>query len=41
MLSLPYQKYWSMIAYNNAKLCNTLFARELAKVCYYNVLFVL
>lgn len=26
------QKYWSMTAYNNAKLCNVLFARELGRV---------
>lgn len=32
LLSPPKQKYWSMTAYNNAKLCNVLFGRELAKV---------
>ncbi|XP_055536554.1 WW domain-containing oxidoreductase-like [Wyeomyia smithii] len=30
-LSLPANKYWSMIAYNNVKLFNVLFAFELAK----------
>ncbi|KAL5277107.1 WWOX family protein [Megaselia abdita] len=30
-LSPPASKYWSMMAYNNAKLCNVLFAIELAK----------
>lgn len=25
------QKYWSMMAYNNAKLCNVLFVKELSK----------
>ncbi|XP_030382885.1 WW domain-containing oxidoreductase [Scaptodrosophila lebanonensis] len=29
-LSPPAEKYWSMMAYNNAKLCNVLFAQELA-----------
>ncbi|XP_037958494.1 WW domain-containing oxidoreductase [Teleopsis dalmanni] len=29
-LSPPPEKYWSMMAYNNAKLCNVLFAQELA-----------
>lgn len=28
----PQHKFWSMIAYNNSKLCNVLFAMELAKV---------
>ncbi|XP_061514145.1 WW domain-containing oxidoreductase isoform X2 [Anopheles gambiae] len=27
----PQHKFWSMIAYNNSKLCNVLFAMELAK----------
>lgn len=27
----PSNKYWSMIAYNNAKLCNVLFAKALAQ----------
>lgn len=31
-LSPPPEKYWSMMAYNNAKLCNVLFAQELAQV---------
>lgn len=31
LLSPPASKYWSMMAYNNVKLCNVLFARELAK----------
>ncbi|KAJ8921164.1 hypothetical protein NQ315_013636 [Exocentrus adspersus] len=26
-------KYWDMMAYNNSKLCNVLFARQLAKNC--------
>ena len=30
-LSPPYAKYWSMIQYNNAKLCNVLFAHELGR----------
>ncbi|XP_055631233.1 WW domain-containing oxidoreductase [Toxorhynchites rutilus septentrionalis] len=30
-LSPPPNKFWSMLAYNNAKLCNVLFAFELAK----------
>ncbi|KAM8715297.1 hypothetical protein ACLKA7_002363 [Drosophila subpalustris] len=30
-LSPPAEKYWSMMAYNNAKLCNVLFAQELAQ----------
>lgn len=30
-LSPPASKYWSMIAYNNAKLCNVLFAHELGR----------
>uniref|UniRef100_A0A1B0BCB9 WW domain-containing oxidoreductase n=1 Tax=Glossina palpalis gambiensis TaxID=67801 RepID=A0A1B0BCB9_9MUSC len=30
-LSPPPKKYWSMIAYNNVKLCNVLFTLELAK----------
>ncbi|CAK9807295.1 WW domain-containing oxidoreductase [Anthophora plagiata] len=30
-LSPPAYKYWSMGAYNNSKLCNVLFAQELAK----------
>ncbi|XP_070132875.1 WW domain-containing oxidoreductase isoform X1 [Drosophila bipectinata] len=30
-LSPPPEKYWSMMAYNNAKLCNVLFAQELAQ----------
>ncbi|XP_058460456.1 WW domain-containing oxidoreductase [Malaya genurostris] len=30
-LSPPLNKFWSMAAYNNAKLCNVLFAFELAK----------
>lgn len=30
-LNVPASKYWSMIAYNNVKLCNALFARELGK----------
>ncbi|EDW03853.1 WW domain-containing oxidoreductase [Drosophila grimshawi] len=30
-LSPPAEKYWSMIAYSNAKLCNILFAQELAQ----------
>lgn len=32
VLSPPAKKYSSMMAYNNAKLCNVLFARGLAKV---------
>lgn len=31
-LSPPAEKYWSMMAYNNVKLCNVLFAQELAQV---------
>ncbi|KOC70667.1 WW domain-containing oxidoreductase [Habropoda laboriosa] len=31
LLSPPAYKYWSMEAYNNSKLCNILFAQELAK----------
>ncbi|KAG4067072.1 hypothetical protein HA402_000063 [Bradysia odoriphaga] len=37
------QKYWSMMAYNNAKLCNVLFARELGRrwqtkgICVYSL----
>lgn len=31
-LSPSYGKYWSMMAYNNVKLCNVLFAKELARV---------
>ncbi|XP_058837731.1 WW domain-containing oxidoreductase [Topomyia yanbarensis] len=31
ILSPPANKYWSMVAYNNAKLCNVLFAFELSK----------
>lgn len=31
LLSPPASKYWSMMAYNNAKLCNVLFAKELAQ----------
>uniref|UniRef100_A0A182ITM3 WW domain-containing oxidoreductase n=1 Tax=Anopheles atroparvus TaxID=41427 RepID=A0A182ITM3_ANOAO len=27
----PPQRFWSMVAYNNSKLCNVLFAMELAK----------
>lgn len=30
-LSPPSSKYWSMIQYNNAKLCNVLFAHELGR----------
>ncbi|XP_023170717.2 WW domain-containing oxidoreductase [Drosophila hydei] len=30
-LSPPAEKYWSMMAYNNAKLCNVLFTQELAE----------
>ncbi|XP_026834914.1 WW domain-containing oxidoreductase isoform X2 [Drosophila erecta] len=30
-LSPPPEKFWSMMAYNNAKLCNVLFAQELAQ----------
>ncbi|CAD7086448.1 unnamed protein product [Hermetia illucens] len=30
-LSPPARSFWSMMAYNNAKLCNVLFARQLAK----------
>ncbi|CRL03608.1 CLUMA_CG016466, isoform A [Clunio marinus] len=30
-LSPPYSKYWSMIQYNNSKLCNVLFAHELSR----------
>ncbi|TDG53540.1 hypothetical protein AWZ03_000355 [Drosophila navojoa] len=30
-LSPPADKYWSMMAYNNAKLCNVLFTQELAQ----------
>ena len=30
-LSPPAYKYWSMGAYNNSKLCNILFAHELAR----------
>lgn len=30
-LSPPAYKYWQMAAYNNSKLCNILFAQELAK----------
>lgn len=29
ILSPPANKYWSLLAYNNAKLCNILFANEL------------
>lgn len=32
LLSMPPSRYTSMMAYNNAKLCNVLFARGLAKV---------
>ena len=32
LLNPPYAKYWSMMAYNNVKLCNILFAAELARV---------
>lgn len=32
LLMLPAHKYWNMTAYNNVKLCNILFARELSKV---------
>ncbi|KFB39107.1 AGAP008423-PA-like protein [Anopheles sinensis] len=28
----PQHRFWSMVAYNNSKLCNVLFAMELAKV---------
>lgn len=31
-LSPPASRYWSMMAYNNAKLCNVLFVHELARV---------
>ncbi|XP_044726700.1 WW domain-containing oxidoreductase-like [Chrysoperla carnea] len=31
-LSPPKNKYWSMMAYNNSKLCNILFAKELARL---------
>lgn len=31
-VSPPPSKYWSMLAYNNAKLANVLFAKELARV---------
>ncbi|CAO1365959.1 unnamed protein product [Diamesa hyperborea] len=31
ILNPSQSKFWSMMAYNNAKLCNVLFARELAK----------
>lgn len=30
-LNVPASKYWSMLAYNNVKLCNVLFARELGR----------
>lgn len=30
-LSPPSSKFWSMIQYNNAKLCNVLFAHELSR----------
>lgn len=30
-LSPPWSKFWSMIQYNNAKLCNVLFAHELGR----------
>lgn len=30
-VNVPANKYWSMMAYNNVKLCNALFARELGK----------
>lgn len=29
LLSPPQKKYWSMLAYNRAKLCNILFSNEL------------
>ena len=31
ILNPPFAKYWSMLQYNNVKLCNILFAMELAK----------
>lgn len=31
LLSPPASKYWAMIQYNNVKLCNVLFARELGR----------
>lgn len=37
-LSPPAEKYWSMMAYNNVKLCNVLFAQELAQVSHDPVL---
>lgn len=30
-VNVPASKYWSMMAYNNVKLCNVLFARELGR----------
>jgi len=36
-LSPSPEKYWSMMAYNNAKLCNVLFAQELAQVSHAQV----
>lgn len=30
-VNVPASKYWSMLAYNNVKLCNVLFARELGR----------
>lgn len=43
MLNPPASKYWGMIAYNDAKLCNTLFGLELSRrwqkkgICVYTV----
>lgn len=31
LLSPPASKYWAMFQYNNVKLCNVLFARELGR----------
>ncbi|KAG5881073.1 hypothetical protein JTB14_020403 [Gonioctena quinquepunctata] len=33
-------KYWDMMAYNNSKLCNVLFAQQLAKILQYNAISV-
>lgn len=34
-LSPSQSKYWNMMAYNNVKLCNVLFAKELARVSFF------
>lgn len=31
LLSPPASQYWAMVQYNNVKLCNVLFARELGR----------